>query len=289
MSAPYEERPLVFECAGERLVGIVAATEQARVGVLVIVGGPQYRAGSHRQYVLLSRRLAAGGVATMRFDYRGLGDASGPMIDFEDALADVGAAVDAFVSACPSLERVVLWGLCDAASLALLYVERTRDRRIAGLALADPWITSEQQFAQSQVRHYLKRPFQREFWSKVARGGVDFKAAFADVASVLLKIARRGAPGAAVREAPFQDRMAVGMKDFGGPVLLILSGDLSAREFVQYCEANPQWQALVARPNVVRGEVSDANHTFAGAAPRGEVEKLTLEWLSQRVLPSAQS
>ena len=63
MVSAYLERALVFECEGEQLVGIVAAPEAARVGVLVIVGGPQYRAGSHRQYVLLSRRLASAGVA----------------------------------------------------------------------------------------------------------------------------------------------------------------------------------------------------------------------------------
>ena len=58
MSAP--ERGIVFGCAGEELVGVVhpVASPVAR-GVLVVVGGPQYRVGSHRQFVLLARRLAA--------------------------------------------------------------------------------------------------------------------------------------------------------------------------------------------------------------------------------------
>ena len=42
-------------------------------GMLIVVGGPQYRAGSHRQFTLLARDVAATGVPTMRFDYRGMG------------------------------------------------------------------------------------------------------------------------------------------------------------------------------------------------------------------------
>ena len=72
------EQALTFDCDGERLVGVVAVPERpVPVGVLIVVGGPQYRAGSHRQFVHLARRLAGAGIAAMRFDYRGMGDASG--------------------------------------------------------------------------------------------------------------------------------------------------------------------------------------------------------------------
>jgi len=49
----------------------------ADTGVLIVVGGPQYRVGSHRQFVMLARFLADHGVPCMRFDYRGMGDVSG--------------------------------------------------------------------------------------------------------------------------------------------------------------------------------------------------------------------
>ena len=46
-----EERALSFACRGAWLYGILslpqAASAPAR-GVLIVVGGPQYRAGSHR-------------------------------------------------------------------------------------------------------------------------------------------------------------------------------------------------------------------------------------------------
>ena len=70
----YTEETTVFACAGDTLMGILAKPETpADTGVIVIVGGPQYRVGSHRQFVLLSRALAAAGYAVLRFDYRGMG------------------------------------------------------------------------------------------------------------------------------------------------------------------------------------------------------------------------
>ena len=55
------ERGLVFRCAGEELVGILHPAPGA-TGVVIVVGGPQYRVGSHRQFLLLARRLAASGI-----------------------------------------------------------------------------------------------------------------------------------------------------------------------------------------------------------------------------------
>ena len=53
------ERCFAIDCAGERLPAILhPGTPGAARGVLVVVGGPQTRVGSHRQFVLLARQLA---------------------------------------------------------------------------------------------------------------------------------------------------------------------------------------------------------------------------------------
>ena len=78
------ELPVVFECAGERLLGVVSMPNQPiDTGVLMLVGGRQYRAGSHRQFVLLSRRLASADFCCLRFDFRGMGDSTGEPQSFE--------------------------------------------------------------------------------------------------------------------------------------------------------------------------------------------------------------
>jgi len=70
----FVEEALTFPLAGAQLLAILARPDVPRdCGVMIVVGGPQYRVGSHRQFLLLSRRLAAQGYAVWRFDYRGMG------------------------------------------------------------------------------------------------------------------------------------------------------------------------------------------------------------------------
>ena len=45
------------------------------------------------------------------------------------------------------------------------------------------------------------------------------------------------------------------MDSFRAPVLLVLSGDLTARDFRQHCDTHPQWQRMVDKANVERGEI----------------------------------
>ena len=98
----FTEHAVTFPCAGEQLLGIVAAPELPQAtGVLIVVGGPQYRVGSHRQFLLLSRALAEAGYPAMRFDFRGMGDSTGELRDFEGVNEDIGAAINAFQAHCP--------------------------------------------------------------------------------------------------------------------------------------------------------------------------------------------
>ena len=145
MTAPAsgQERPVVFPCAGDDLCGILhpAPGPAQGVGMIVIVGGPQYRVGSHPQFLLLARELAAAGYPVLRFDYRGMGDSEGAFRGFEGIDEDIRAAIDAFCTEAPEVEQVVLWGLCDAASAAAFYGHR--DDRVAGMVLVKPWVRTE--------------------------------------------------------------------------------------------------------------------------------------------------
>lgn len=278
------EQVLRFECAGETLWGLVsrppAGASTRRLGVVIVVGGPQYRAGSHRQFVLQARALAAAGYPTLRFDYRGMGDSSGERRDFQAVDTDLSAAFSALMGAEPTLRGVVVWGLCDAASAAMMFA--SDDPRVVGLALANPWARSDASLAVATVKHYYSaRLLQADFWRKLLGGQFDWRASLASLLSNLRAArGRNGAASAAASDARFQTRMARGLACFRGQVLLILSGnDLTAQEFLQYTAADPAWRGLLADPKISRVDLPEADHTFSRRRWLDEVGRRTLEWL----------
>ena len=141
----FVEHPVLFDCEGERLVGIIAVPESAaRVAVLVIVGGPQYRAGAHRQFVQLcaaarrrrlpgdALRLSRHGrqhgrradVRGMRSGYRGRDRRAAVELSRRRARAFYGAC--AMPRPPPSTTG-----------------SRRRIARVAAMALLNPWVRSE--------------------------------------------------------------------------------------------------------------------------------------------------
>lgn len=275
----FVEEPVRFTCESETLFGILARPEQpSDLGIVIVVGGPQTRVGSHRQFVLLARALAAAGHPVLRFDVRGMGDSTGAQRSFEHITPDVAAAIDALQARCPAVCRIVLWGLCDAASAALLYCDETRDPRIAGLCLLNPWVRSEASLAKTQVKHYYgQRLLQKEFWAKLLSGRLNILAALAELLRKLGEASSRSAP------APgFQERMARGWSSFSGPFLLILSGDdYTAKEFLEYAAGTASWRGLLERADVTRIDVPGADHTFSSQKWRNSVENACLDWLKR--------
>lgn len=283
------ERARVFRVDGDELVGIVhAGAAQARRGVLIIVGGPQYRVGSHRQFLLLARRLAADGIPVFRFDYRGMGDAGGATRSFEDVRADLRAAIDAFMAEQPAMERVVLWGLCDAASAALMYA--ADDARVDGLVLLNPWVRTVEGQARTYLRHYyLQRLLSREFWAGLLGGRRSPLASLRGLWTMVMRASTKSetagetaTAGEGRREGSLPVRMAAGWKRFQGPILLILSGDdLTAREFVDTAGQSPAWAGLLNQSRVRTCELAEANHTFSSQDWRERVAEWTRAWVRE--------
>lgn len=279
------ERALTFSCRGHQLVGVLAEPAQPRgdVGVVVVVGGPQYRAGSHRLFVRLARALAEAGHPVLRFDARGMGDSEGEFPGFEHLAPDIGAAIDALQAHCPGVRRVVLWGLCDAASAALLYWGETRDARVAGMALSNPWVRSVASQARAHVKHYYgQRLRQPEFWAKLLKGQVAAQA----LKGFMRNLSLSRAVGAGGDGGSFQSRMAQAWQEFGRPLLLLMSGDdYTAREFEEYVAADSAWAGALQRPGLLREDLPGADHTFSGADAHAWVARCSRQWLD--ALPAA--
>jgi exosortase A-associated hydrolase 1 len=282
----YTEETALFDCDGDALVGILGTPEvPAETGVVVIVGGPQTRVGSHRQFILLSRALAAAGYAALRFDYRGMGDSEGDQRSFETVSPDIAAAIGTLQVRVPTVKRVVLWGLCDGASAALLYCHATQDPRITGLCLLNPWVRSEASLAKTQVKHYYtQRLRQKEFWIKLLSG----KVASGALSGFVQKIRQSNATPdnsetATALQQPFQQRMAAAWHRFPGDILLILSGDdYTAKEFLEHANADPAWKNFSNHAKLQRHDVAGVDHTFSSAASRKLAEDALMAWLPRQ-------
>jgi len=284
----FTEQAFIFPCAGEKLLGIVAKPDRPRAtGVLLVVGGPQYRVGSHRQFLLLSRSLAEAGYPVMRFDYRGMGDSTGDLRDFEEIDEDIGSAIDAFQDHCPQLERIVLWGLCDAATAGLLYWDRTRDTRIGGQVLLNPWVRSEATLARTHIKHYYgQRLLQAEFWRKLLSGKLGIARALQGMVASWQHARKMSGDAVADATLPFQKRMMRALEKYPGPTLLILSGDdYTAKEFLEACKADAQAISALAGARLTRVDVPGADHTFSSHDQRQAVEAATVAWLQQSLAP----
>jgi exosortase A-associated hydrolase 1 len=279
--AESREYAVIPECGGGRCIALVhpAAIAGQRVGVVIVVGGPQYRAGSHRQFVLTARALASAGFPVLRFDYRGMGDSDGEQRTFESVHEDIRTAIDTLVREC-GVSQVVLYGLCDAASAVLMYC--LDDARVIGLIISNPWVRTVQGEATAQLWHYYpRRILQRSFWAKLFQGNLPVVRAVAGLFGTVKRSQSAQGAAAAPRES-FIERMLKGCTSFKGRILLLISGrDLTAAEFEDLCKRSQRWGQATQRSGVEIQRMAQADHTFS---TRGDLERanaLCVDWLGR--------
>lgn len=281
----YEDIALTFLCQNARLTGILSKPQQTfKRGVLLVVGGPQYRIGSHRQFTLLARQLAEQGVPVLRFDYRGMGDSEGMQRDFTQIDEDIRAALDCFFQQEKQLQEVVLWGLCDAASASLHYSHQ--DTRVSGLVLVNPWVRTEQGKAKAYLKHYyLQRLLDFSLWKKILSGQfnplLSVRSLGLQVASLIGKQEEnRSQDGQEQKtEINLPERMFQDLQRFKGRVLCILcSNDLTAQEFSDLSSASPKWKKIMSAARVTCHKLDGANHTFSQRDWREQIGAWTIAW-----------
>lgn len=281
-----QEQPLVIPGPNAQdMLGIVSLpapdTPQSSMGVVIVVGGAQYRAGSHRQFVQLARFLAAAGYPVLRFDFPGMGDSPGDPVPFEDSAPHIAAAIDALCGHPVKVNRAVLWGLCDGASASLLYLQARHDPRVTGLVLLNPWVRSDAGLARARVKHYYRqRLLEPAFWRKLVAGGVGWQALRGLGSN--LRTMRQKSP----QTITFQERMAQGWQAFPGPILLLLSErDLTALEFVEHANTRSGWVGWSRKAALIRHTLPLADHTCSTPQSQQSVQALVRDWLDPLVRP----
>lgn len=275
----FDESLLTVRTRQHELLGVLARPrgQAARpVGVVIVVGGPQTRVGSHRQFVLLARALAQAGYPCLRFDYTGMGDSPGPKPEFEAAGPDIRHACDAVLVAEPGCRALVLWGLCDGATAAVFHA--ADDPRVAAVIAANPWARHESTRSAALVQtHYGSRLRSRDFWTKLARGRVNVIGA-AREAFGHVRRARRVRRGFAGGVEDLPKRLARALRSADRPVHLQLSGnDLTAAEFELALQNLVPLEEVAA--SILR--LDEADHTFSDPAAWSAVIADTLAILSE--------
>ncbi len=287
----FDERALMFDCAGATSVGIISSPHGVAspdTGVLFVVGGPQYRVGSHRIFVQIARRIASSGLPAMRFDYRGMGDSWADSRDFKAVDDDIRSAVDSFFAEVPSLKRVVLWGLCDGASASCMYAPQ--DKRVHGLILLNPWVHTPAGAATTRLKHYyLKRLISKAFWQKLISGRVSFGESLKGLLGTLKQslAQRRSASTGSPQNshAPLPQRMALQLKASKAPVAIALSElDQIAQEFADQAMPTPEWRSALDEQCIEVARLRGADHTLTSAEGLNQVLDLTVKWAKQMAL-----
>lgn len=127
------EIPVVFEHRGQQIIGMLHLPHgRGRFpAALLLHGFTGTKVEAHRMFVTLSRTLAAHGIASLRFDYRGTGDSAG---EFEDMTlrSEVADSLEAvrFLARHKRIDsrRLALVGMSVGAAVASHVVARQKHR-----------------------------------------------------------------------------------------------------------------------------------------------------------------
>lgn len=279
------ENAVTFTSRDKQLIAIEHLpnnTKLSKHGVVIVVGGPQTRVGSHRLFVQLARALAVLGISVFRFDYTGAGDSEGDISEFTAIQADIDAAINCFSSHNPELESLTLWGLCDAASAILLYLQQAirPQIKISNLILVNPWVRQDHTQAKTYLKsYYMKRFLSKSFWQKLFAGKVEVTNAISDIQDFQQQSKSQNGESSQT----FVDEMIQGLAGFSGKSLIILSEkDLTADEFTLLTKSDKNWREIMKEQGNNQHVISQADHTFSKLSCKKQLIEICCNEICQK-------
>jgi dienelactone hydrolase len=212
----------------------------------------------------------------MRFDGRGAGDSEGNWETAEENYEDIRNAIDVFVSSTPGLDQIVLWGLCDSATTALLYAPT--DPRIVGIVAVNPGMDVEHATGGAYMRYYSSRLANINFWTRIATRKFDYFGAartFLNRFATALKFPKRDTDNECVS---IRERTSNFLSTANHALLVILSGeDINAYLFEA---ATRGWLEKLDGKRVTVYRIPGANHVFSRREWRDQLASKTVEWIT---------
>ena len=246
-------RILSFPCEGAALAATLDEAAGS-TGLLIVSGGNEIRIGAHRGMARLAADVAGAGFSVFRFDRRGIGDSEGENGEFTTSGPDISAAIVAFRSECPHIERIIAFGNCDAASALILH----QPAGIAAHVLANIWVVepSDNLPPPAAIRaRYLERLRDPKAWLGLFTGAINLKK----LASGLLRIAKPQAPSSLAHD------VGAGLAALNGPVTILLAArDGTAIAFADAWNGAP-FATARARNDIRIQSIDSASHSFASS------------------------
>jgi alpha-beta hydrolase superfamily lysophospholipase len=272
------ERAVTFGCG---LHGVLTEPEHPRAdapAVLFCNTGGDPRAGRGAFTARAARALAQDGIASLRFDFAGLGDSPAPdgprpHVFETPREADLAAALDLLDRTAGARAGVAVVGVCAGAYHA---VRAAADPRVTGVFAISPvklvWRTGETLTWGRSGRAYVAATRDPEIWRRVLSGRID-------VASVGRKLAARVAGRIRNRLAPrvkLKEMRAFAAR--GGRTAFLLGlGDMSMDELEVHFGAGAR--SLLRLRGATMQVVPNLDHALVREASRRTALAALSDWL----------
>lgn len=292
MSVPQPAKIIPLQFSGLQSLGICCDAPSKFI-IVMINGGAQTRCGSHRMQQQLALVWQQSGLASVRFDFPGYGDADGIPGNFIDHAHALEQIPDQLCSYFGKPRPLVFFGLCDGATAALL--ASTKINPLA-LMLLNPWLRIEQNHSAVMLKfYYLNRLMSAAFWQKVGRGEWNIKQSLSSLFRFLKRAPistaktdsdrkqQNGESPSFLQASESTDqtvrRALQYWLQYKGPVQLVLSSaDLTAAECRQLLQQK-KYRKLAQQADIT--EISNANHTVTDPAHFDLLVEVTTRWLTQ--------
>ncbi|GAA0484069.1 hypothetical protein GCM10009096_28260 [Parasphingorhabdus litoris] len=263
-----------FSCEDALLAGTLDQGTKP-IGLLIVSGGNEVKAGAHAGMARLANHIADQGFPVFRYDRRGIGDSSGINQGFLESCADIAAATEYFRTLHPGLTKIVAFGNCDAATALALFNHRIA---VDQLILANPWVIEDNGGSAESPAAPPPSAIRSRYWARLKNpqsiidlitGKIDLRKLAKGLRQATQKQDNKGL---AIRLSESLARLKKPTQ------ILLASRDTTARAFVAAWESK-DFAGARSSSHIVIEKLDSASHSFADETSRRWLENHLLEAL----------